>query len=476
MGGFKDAIDGGGYGGSGDSFSNLSHQDYKKAGGEDTGKTSFWDRLTSDRLDDPSSASMTDTRSNEEKIQALQAWSEENQRRDSQRAARIDGDGGNGGGGDDVTSPADMYAENKRRYDEFKAKQKADANRASGMDRARRMYEQQNMGAGSPPPQMQGLGQFRNPFMPRRPIYYPQRQQTQPFQGSGYRGDGYNMGRVAIDPPPNMMAPGTGGSGVQRDVNQPSAARARELMMAGDTAAAMRMLKASTGMEDTSLSSQDALNYYKNSGDQAGTQNILRSSVGLPQEQVARQGNENQRSVGAILQQDGSIDNTAMMQQRRGYQPAVMPPYNGRMPMPQPMPQNQATSPAFRYAGQNYGRLGGQQRMYDRPMEMMSQRERQGVNRIYDDMRTIRPMSQPSPFYSRQGGQQQGIAQLLQNALANKGGGRTAPQPQMPRYQTMPYQRGRGGLPSIGGKGAGRTTPQRSMRGFGGDPRFGGMY
>ena len=81
------------------------------------------------------------------------------------------------------------------------------------------------------------------------------------------------------------------------------------------------------------------------------------------------QGNENQRSVGAILQQDGSIDNTAMMQQRRGYQPAVMP----RMPMPRPMPRNPATSPAFRYAGQNYDRLGGQQRMYDRPMEMMSQ-------------------------------------------------------------------------------------------------------
>lgn len=277
--------------------------------------------------------------------------------------------GGDSGGDDDVTSPADMYAENKRRYDEFKAKQKADAEKASRMDRARRMYEQMNRGAGPIPRQMQGLGQFENPFMSRRPIYYPQRQQTQPFQGSGYRGDGYNMGRVAADPPPNMMAPGTGGSGVQRDVNQ-------------------------------------------------------------PQEQVAR--------------------------------PAVMPPYDDRMPMlpmPQPMPQNQATSPAFRYAGQNYGRLGGQQRMYDRPQEMMSQRERQGVNRIYDGMQ------QPVPFYSRQGGQQQGIAQLLQNALANKGGGRTAPQPQMPRYQTMPYQRGQGGLPSIGGKGAGRTMPQRPMRG-----------
>ncbi len=341
----------------------------------------------------------------------------------------FDGSGGgdNGGGGGDVTSPTDMYAENKRRYEEHMARKESGAGRASGMDRARRMYEQMNRGAGPIPRQMQGLGQFRNPFayrpMPRMPVEYRQGQQAQPFQGSGYRGDGYNMGRVATDPPPSMMAPGTGGSGVQRDVNQPSAARARELMMAGDPVAAMRMLKASTGMEDTSLSSQDALNYYQNSGDQAGTQNILRSSVGLPQEQVVE---SNDIQVPVV-------------------RPAVMPPYIDRMPMlpmPQPMPQNQATSPAFRYAAQNYGRLGGQQRMYDRPMEMMSQRERQGVNRIYDGMQ------QPVPFYSRQGGQQQGIAQLLQNALANKGGGRTATQPQMPRYQTMPYQ---GGLPSMGG-------------------------
>ena len=415
MGGYisvGDMFDGGGAGDSGDKFSTLKHEDYIEQGGTTGGDTSFFDRITSDRFDDPNSRSMTTTP--EQRMADLQAFS----KRDNSSSSG-GGNGGNGGG-DDVTSPADMYAENKRRYDEFKAKQKADAEKASGMDRARRMYEQMNRGAGPIPRQMQGLGQFRNPFayrpMPRDGFEYRQRQQTQPFQGSGYRGDGYNMGRVAADSSPSMMAPGTGGSGVQRDVNQPSSARARELMMAGDTAAAMRMLKASTGMEDTSLSSQDALNYYKNSGDQAGTQNILRSSVGLPQEQVAR--------------------------------PAVMPPYNDRMPMlpmPQPMPQNQATSPAFRYAGQNYGRLGGQQRMYDRPQEMMSQRERQGVNRIYDGMQ------QPVPFYSRQGGQQQGIAQLLQNALANKGGGRTAPQPQMPRYQTMPYQRGQGGLPSMGG-------------------------
>ena len=187
------------------------------------------------------------------------------------------------------------------------------------------------------------------------------------------------------------------------------------------------------------------------------------------------QGNGNQRSVGAILQQDGSIDNTAMMQQRRGYQPAVMP----RMPMPRPMPQNPATSPAFRYAGQNYDRLGGQQRMYDRPMEMMSQRERQGVRDIRDDMDRFRPMPMPGPDYGqryRQQGGQQGIASLIQNMMSNKGGGRTAPQPQMPRYQTMRPQAPNRGRPmqSYGGKGAGQTMSQQSDFGRTLANRFGG--
>ena len=75
--------------------------------------------------------------------------------------------------------------------------------------------------------------------------------------------------------------PGEGGQGVPQQ-QQSYSARARELMMNGDPTAAMRMLKSGTGMQDTSLSSQDALNYLKQSGDQSGAQNMLRSSVGLP--------------------------------------------------------------------------------------------------------------------------------------------------------------------------------------------------
>ena len=69
---------------------------------------------------------------------------------------------------------------------------------------------------------------------------------------------------------------------------KPSAARARELMRSGDPAAAIRMLKASSGMKNTRLTSQDALNYLKKTGDKAGAQNIMKSSVGLPQQKQVK--------------------------------------------------------------------------------------------------------------------------------------------------------------------------------------------
>ena len=178
--------------------------------------------------------------------------------------------------------------------------------------------------------------------------------------------------------------------------------------------------------------------------------------------------------------------NTPPSMQGNGYQRSVDQLISGprygrmpRMPMPRPMPQNPATSPAFRYAGQNYDRLGGQQRMYDRPGEMMSQRERQGVRDIYDNMDQFRPMPMPGRDYRTFGqqGDQQGIASLIQNMMSNKGGGRTAPQPQMPRYQTMRPQAPSRGRPmqSYGGKGAGQTMPQQSNFGRTLANRFGGL-
>jgi hypothetical protein len=49
-------------------------------------------------------------------------------------------------------------------------------------------------------------------------------------------------------------------------------------------------------------------------------------------------------------------------------------------PMPQPRMPQQNVSPAFQYAAQNYQRLGGSQRLMDRPIEMMSAAERRTIN------------------------------------------------------------------------------------------------
>jgi len=280
-----------------------------------------------------------------------------NQRQRDKRAAAEEAEAATG-----AVEETDLsaFAANKKRYDDYLAQKKSDEDTKIKMDRARMMYEGQNRGAGPVPRQMQGLNQFRNPQMRR------------------------------------MMAPGTGGSGVQPGLNTPP----------------------------------------------------------------PMQGDDYQRSVGQLIS---------------GPRYGRMP----RMPMPRPMPQNPASSPAFRYAGQNYDRLGGQQRMYDRPGEMMSQRERQGVRDIRDDMDRFRPMPMPGPDYKtfgQQGGQQ-GIASLIQNMMSNKGGGRTAPQPQMPRYQTMrPQAPGRGRpMQSYGGKGAGQTMPQQSNFGRTLANRFGGL-
>ena len=52
-------------------------------------------------------------------------------------------------------------------------------------------------------------------------------------------------------------------------------------------------------------------------------------------------------------------------------------------------------SPAFQYAAQNYQRLGGAQRLMDRPMEMMSVAERQRIN---DMAQGMAGMQRPTMF------------------------------------------------------------------------------
>jgi len=62
----------------------------------------------------------------------------------------------------------------------------------------------------------------------------------------------------------------------------PSAAKARELIMSGRVAEGMQMLKAASGQADTSIKSNDALQYMQKTGDQQGTNALLQASVGLP--------------------------------------------------------------------------------------------------------------------------------------------------------------------------------------------------
>ena len=70
------------------------------------------------------------------------------------------------------------------------------------------------------------------------------------------------------------LAPNVGGA--------PSAAKARELIMAGKVAEGMQMLKAASGQADTTIKSNDALQYMQKTGDQQGTNALLQASVGLP--------------------------------------------------------------------------------------------------------------------------------------------------------------------------------------------------
>jgi hypothetical protein len=60
-------------------------------------------------------------------------------------------------------------------------------------------------------------------------------------------------------------------------------------------------------------------------------------------------------------------------------------------------------SPAFQYAAQNYSRLGGAQRLMDRPMEMMSVAERQRINEMAQGMAG---MQRPTPFPGKGAGAQ----------------------------------------------------------------------
>lgn len=82
-----------------------------------------------------------------------------------------------------------------------------------------------------------------------------------------------------------------------------------------------------------------------------------------------------------------------------------------------------ATSPAFQYAAQNYGTLGGAQRLGPRPMEMMSVAERRQINDMAQGMADQQAAANEY---------QKGMDMVMRGG--GKGGGATMPQgqPMMP--------------------------------------------
>ena len=103
-------------------------------------------------------------------------------------------------------------------------------------------------------------------------------------------------------------------------------------------------------------------------------------------------------------------------------------------------PQATNMSPAFQYAAQNYGTLGGSQRLAPRPMEMMSVAER---NRIND-------MSQAMADQAAQQQMAQNEYQQGMNAMTSgKGNAATMAQPGVPPTQPPMPQYGGGGLAAL---------------------------
>lgn len=115
---------------------------------------------------------------------------------------------------------------------------------------------------------------------------YAQAQQFNQGLSAEARQFNENLASQAQTMRPPEMGTGFEGQGVQPNQGG-SAAQARQLLLSGDAAGAMSMLKSNVGMQDTSLKSADALQYMNATGDQAGTEQILRSSVGLPTAQPA---------------------------------------------------------------------------------------------------------------------------------------------------------------------------------------------
>jgi len=121
-------------------------------------------------------------------------------------------------------------------------------------------------------------------------------------------------------------------------------------------------------------------------------------------------------------------------------------------------PQATNMSPAFQYAAQNYGTLGGSQRLAPRPMEMMSVAERNRINNMSQAM-----ADQATQQQMAQNEYQQGM-----NAMTSgKGNAATMPQQGVPPTQPPMPQYGGGGLAALLAKRFGPMGGSGGSGGFG---------
>ena len=135
-------------------------------------------------------------------------------------------------------------------------------------------------------------------------------------------------------------------------------------------------------------------------------------------------------------------------QRGAGVVPYQMRPYMGA--------DQEGVNPAFQYAAQNYARLGGDQRLAPRPMEMMSVAERQQINDMsqamadqqaqteFDSMRDLFQRGNAGKGSSQRGNSGKGLRNELQDRMQNPNTAPTAP-----TAQQLPV----GGIMSLLGRG-----------------------
>jgi len=114
-------------------------------------------------------------------------------------------------------------------------------------------------------------------------------------------------------------------------------------------------------------------------------------------------------------------------------------------------PQATNMSPAFQYAAQNYGTLGGAQRLAPRPMEMMSVAERNRVNDMSQAMANSQLPPTPTPQMSE--GQQYEMFKQFMSGQGGKGNAPTEAQPTQSDFGRMLAARFGGGNQGGGGFG-----------------------